>query len=175
MYNPTTQVMVSFDDAVSFSTPPFVFFPWMFIDLCPHHTAAKGVFIREAGLAGFAMWQSGGDSDDYLDSSYQRGWLHLLETFSTFMFLNTVVIEWTFHISHADDKACFLCRYTFATSTSRDLEFVSKRQTLFWNGNMCGGVTESDQSCGGIRIGTVFDSSDQRRVCDISESRPRGG
>jgi len=46
VYNPTTQVMVSFDDAASFT--------------------AKGVFIREAGLAGFAMWQSGGDSDDIL-------------------------------------------------------------------------------------------------------------
>ena len=37
---------------------------------------------------------------------------------------------------------------------------------------MCRGVTESDKSCGGIRIGIVFDSSDQGHVCDISESRP---
>ena len=58
--------MVSFDDATSFGTPYFGSFPWVFVDLCLHHTAAKGVFIREAGLAGFAMWQAGGDSDDIL-------------------------------------------------------------------------------------------------------------
>ena len=28
--------------------------------------AAKGQFIKDAGLAGFAMWQAGGDSDDIL-------------------------------------------------------------------------------------------------------------
>ena len=53
------------------------------------------------------------------------------------------------------------------------LEFVSERQTLSWNSNMCSGVTESDQSYGGIRMGTFFDSPDQGHVCDISESRPR--
>ncbi|KAH9168902.1 chitinase [Lactarius sanguifluus] len=46
VYNPKSQVMVSYDDATSF--------------------AAKGEYIRDAGLAGFAMWQAGGDSDDIL-------------------------------------------------------------------------------------------------------------
>ncbi|OCB89110.1 glycoside hydrolase [Sanghuangporus baumii] len=46
VYNPSTQVLVSYDDATSFS--------------------AKGQYIRDSGLAGFAMWQAGGDSDDIL-------------------------------------------------------------------------------------------------------------
>ncbi|KAL5476829.1 hypothetical protein ACEPAI_3015 [Sanghuangporus weigelae] len=46
IYNPNTQVLVSYDDATSFS--------------------AKGQFIRDSGLAGFAIWQAGGDSDDIL-------------------------------------------------------------------------------------------------------------
>ncbi|KAH9943558.1 glycoside hydrolase superfamily [Amylocystis lapponica] len=46
VYNPTTQVMVSFDNAESF--------------------AAKGQFINQAGLGGFAMWETGGDYDDIL-------------------------------------------------------------------------------------------------------------
>lgn len=29
-------------------------------------TAAKGNFIKSAGLAGFSMWETGGDSDDIL-------------------------------------------------------------------------------------------------------------
>ncbi|KAA1479345.1 glycoside hydrolase [Dentipellis sp. KUC8613] len=46
VYNPTSQVMVSYDDATSF--------------------AAKGQFISTAGLAGFAMWEAGGDRNDIL-------------------------------------------------------------------------------------------------------------
>ncbi|KAJ8473778.1 hypothetical protein ONZ51_g7655 [Trametes cubensis] len=46
VYNPQTQVMVSYDDAKSF--------------------AAKGQFINDAGLLGFAMWEAGGDSNDIL-------------------------------------------------------------------------------------------------------------
>ncbi|KAI8986628.1 glycoside hydrolase [Trametes punicea] len=46
VYNPNTQVMVSYDDATSF--------------------AAKGKFINDAGLLGFAMWEAGGDSNDIL-------------------------------------------------------------------------------------------------------------
>ncbi|TFY66251.1 hypothetical protein EVG20_g4839 [Dentipellis fragilis] len=46
VYNPTSQVMVSYDDATSF--------------------AAKGQFIGSAGLAGFAMWEAGGDHNDIL-------------------------------------------------------------------------------------------------------------
>ncbi|KAH9057927.1 chitinase [Lactarius deliciosus] len=46
VYNSTSQVMVSYDDAASF--------------------AAKGHYIKDAGLAGFALWQTGGDSRDIL-------------------------------------------------------------------------------------------------------------
>ncbi|KAI9458903.1 chitinase [Lactarius psammicola] len=46
VFNPTSQVMVSYDDATSF--------------------AAKGKYISDAGLAGFAMWEAGGDKDDIL-------------------------------------------------------------------------------------------------------------
>ncbi|KAI9458902.1 chitinase [Lactarius psammicola] len=46
VYNPTSQVMVSFDDAASFT--------------------AKGKYIKDAGLGGFALWEAGGDSDDIL-------------------------------------------------------------------------------------------------------------
>ncbi|KAI0263099.1 glycoside hydrolase [Gloeopeniophorella convolvens] len=46
VYNPTSQVMVSYDDAISFT--------------------AKGKYIADAGLAGFAMWEAGGDSKDIL-------------------------------------------------------------------------------------------------------------
>ncbi|KAL0580742.1 hypothetical protein V5O48_001300 [Marasmius crinis-equi] len=46
VYDPDTQLMVSFDNARSF--------------------AAKGEFIRTNGLAGFSMWEAGGDSNDIL-------------------------------------------------------------------------------------------------------------
>ncbi|KAK7439400.1 hypothetical protein VKT23_017621 [Stygiomarasmius scandens] len=46
VYNPTSDVMVSFDDATSFK--------------------AKGEFINDAGLAGFAMWHVLGDHNDIL-------------------------------------------------------------------------------------------------------------
>ncbi|QRV85311.1 chitinase [Ceratobasidium sp. AG-Ba] len=46
VYNQTSQIMVSYDDATSF--------------------AAKGQFIKSMGLRGFAMWEAGGDYDDIL-------------------------------------------------------------------------------------------------------------
>ncbi|KAI0646605.1 glycoside hydrolase [Trametes meyenii] len=46
VYNPSTEVMVSYDDAQSF--------------------AAKGRFINDAGLRGFAMWEAAGDYNDTL-------------------------------------------------------------------------------------------------------------
>ncbi|THH05683.1 hypothetical protein EW145_g4627 [Phellinidium pouzarii] len=46
VYNTTTQVMISYDDAGAF--------------------AAKGAFIKDTGLRGFAMWEAGGDSSDIL-------------------------------------------------------------------------------------------------------------
>ncbi|KAI9452735.1 glycoside hydrolase family 18 protein [Russula earlei] len=53
VYNPTTQVMVSFDDATSF--------------------AAKGKYIDAAGLAGFAMWEAAGDLNDTLLDGIRSG------------------------------------------------------------------------------------------------------
>ncbi|KAG6332514.1 hypothetical protein ID866_6576, partial [Astraeus odoratus] len=49
LYNEQTQVMISYDDAQSY--------------------AAKGKFIADAGLRGFAMWEAGGDYNDILLSS----------------------------------------------------------------------------------------------------------
>ena len=46
VYNPSTQVMVSYDDTRSF--------------------AAKGKFINDNGLLGFAMWEAAGDYEDKL-------------------------------------------------------------------------------------------------------------
>ncbi|KIJ60049.1 glycoside hydrolase family 18 protein [Hydnomerulius pinastri MD-312] len=46
VYNETSQVMVSFDNAQSF--------------------AVKGSYIKETGLRGFAMWEAGGDYKDIL-------------------------------------------------------------------------------------------------------------
>ncbi|KAF7301988.1 Glycoside hydrolase family 18 protein [Mycena indigotica] len=46
VYNTTTKVMISYDDARSF--------------------AAKGAWIKSAGLAGFAIWEAGGDPNDIL-------------------------------------------------------------------------------------------------------------
>ncbi|KAI0253573.1 glycoside hydrolase family 18 protein [Lactifluus subvellereus] len=53
VYNPTSQVMVSYDDATSF--------------------AAKGKYIHGAGLAGFAMWEAAGDSNDILLNAISSG------------------------------------------------------------------------------------------------------
>lgn len=44
--------MISFDNAESF--------------------AAKGNFIQQRGLAGFAMWEAGGDSNDILLDSIRK-------------------------------------------------------------------------------------------------------
>ncbi|KAH7903127.1 glycoside hydrolase family 18 protein [Hygrophoropsis aurantiaca] len=49
VYNKTSEVMVSFDNAQSF--------------------AAKGSYIKKAGLRGFAMWEAGGDRNDILLNS----------------------------------------------------------------------------------------------------------
>jgi len=46
VYNATSEVMVSFDDAASF--------------------VAKGQYIKKTGLAGFVLWQAGGDYNDTL-------------------------------------------------------------------------------------------------------------
>jgi hypothetical protein len=64
--------MVSFDDATSFGIP-HTRLSAVFTDLSLYHTAAKGKFISEAGLAGFAMWETGGDSDDILLDAISEG------------------------------------------------------------------------------------------------------
>ncbi|VDC03751.1 unnamed protein product [Peniophora sp. CBMAI 1063] len=53
VYNTTTQVMVSYDDMTSF--------------------AAKGQWIQSNGLAGFAMWEAGGDYKDILLNAISSG------------------------------------------------------------------------------------------------------
>ncbi|KIY64510.1 glycoside hydrolase [Cylindrobasidium torrendii FP15055 ss-10] len=49
LYNATTEVMISFDNAQSF--------------------AAKGQFARDSGLAGYALWEVGGDYNSILVSA----------------------------------------------------------------------------------------------------------
>ncbi|KAH9940359.1 chitinase [Epithele typhae] len=53
VYNETSSVMVSFDDARAF--------------------AAKGAFIKSNGLRGFATWEAGGDSKDILLDAIRSG------------------------------------------------------------------------------------------------------
>ncbi|THH18711.1 hypothetical protein EW146_g2328 [Bondarzewia mesenterica] len=55
VYNSSSQVMVSYDDATSFT--------------------AKGKFIADVGLAGFAMWEAGGDSNNILLNAISEAWL----------------------------------------------------------------------------------------------------
>ncbi|KAJ8522163.1 hypothetical protein ONZ45_g1244 [Pleurotus djamor] len=52
VYDKRKQVMISFDDAPSFS--------------------AKGKFIKDKGLAGFSMWEAGGDKDSILLNSIRK-------------------------------------------------------------------------------------------------------
>ena len=55
--------MVSYDDATSFGEY-FCFGTVSKTQWC--RAAAKGDFIVASGLAGFSMWQAGGDSNDIL-------------------------------------------------------------------------------------------------------------
>ncbi|KAJ8522161.1 hypothetical protein ONZ45_g1246 [Pleurotus djamor] len=52
VYDKQKQVMISFDDAPSFT--------------------AKGSFIKDKGLAGFSMWEAGGDRDSILLNSIRK-------------------------------------------------------------------------------------------------------
>ena len=65
MYNPTTNVMVSYDNADSFGKLLLKLMD-MTCDANFLPEAAKGTFIANNGLAGFAMWETAGDSDDIL-------------------------------------------------------------------------------------------------------------
>ena len=63
--------MVSYDDATSFGTlrtqlPVGIHWLWL-------KTAAKGQFIHDMGLAGFAMWETGGDSNNILLNAIRSG------------------------------------------------------------------------------------------------------
>lgn len=60
--------MVSYDDATSFGTSRtqlIVGYPL----ICKYNTAAKGTFIHNLGLAGFAMFETGGDFNNILVNS----------------------------------------------------------------------------------------------------------
>jgi hypothetical protein len=60
--------MISFDDAGSFCTSRtqlLVGYPL----ICDHKTVAKGIYIRDADLAGFAMFETGSDYKSILVSS----------------------------------------------------------------------------------------------------------
>ncbi len=60
--------MISYDNAKSYRTSRaqlLVGYPL----ICDHKTDAKGHFIHEMGLAGFSMWETGGDSKDILVDS----------------------------------------------------------------------------------------------------------
>jgi len=69
VYNPTSQVMVSYDDPMSFSASSTIL---AFLKLTMV-VAAKGEFIIDMGLAGFAMWEAGGDSNDMLLDAIENG------------------------------------------------------------------------------------------------------
>ncbi|KAF8598082.1 glycoside hydrolase [Ceratobasidium sp. AG-I] len=58
MYNKTSGIMISYDDATSFGKHT--------LNTILFITAAKGEFIKSLGLRGFAMWELGGDYDDIL-------------------------------------------------------------------------------------------------------------
>lgn len=53
VYNPVSQVMVSFDDARSFE--------------------AKGKFIKNYGLRGYAVWEAAGDHKNILIDAIRKG------------------------------------------------------------------------------------------------------
>ncbi|KAH8813770.1 endochitinase [Flagelloscypha sp. PMI_526] len=53
IYNSASEIMISYDDATS--------------------ALAKGKFIKQNGLAGFAMWEAGGDYKDILLDAYKSG------------------------------------------------------------------------------------------------------
>jgi chitinase len=60
--------MVSYDDTNSFGmsrTQVLVGYPL----ICNYKTAEKGSFIHDFNLAGFAMWETGGDYNNILVNS----------------------------------------------------------------------------------------------------------
>ena len=67
--------MVSYDDATSFGTSRtqlLVGYPL----ICNYKTAAKGTFIHDLNLAGFVMWETGGDYNNILVNSI-RSAMHM--------------------------------------------------------------------------------------------------
>src|SRR5713226_7722282 len=64
VYNNKTQFMVSFDDAKSFSMSNQYCHPLRRTQF--FQIATKGKYIKSTCLAGFSMWETGGDSHDIL-------------------------------------------------------------------------------------------------------------
>lgn len=62
---------MSYDNPDSFGTPRAEL-PVGFTDLY-YKTGQKGQFIRNEGLAGFAMWQTGGDLNNLLIDAIKLG------------------------------------------------------------------------------------------------------
>lgn len=67
IYNASSQVMISYDDATSFGTiyPQYLFFH----DTNCFWSAVKGKFITANGLKGYNLWHIAGDSNDILVDS----------------------------------------------------------------------------------------------------------
>ena len=63
--------MVSYDDPNSFGESSFTRHKISHAHVLP--TAAKGRFVREKGLLGFAMWEAAGDYQDLLLDSIETG------------------------------------------------------------------------------------------------------
>jgi len=76
VYNQTSRVVISYDDATSFGmfTSNFLsfFFRKRMTDLWSKKKAAKGRFITDHELKGFAMWHVAGDEHDILLDSMTR-------------------------------------------------------------------------------------------------------
>lgn len=60
--------MVSYDDAASFGTSCTQLIVGHTLS-CNYKIAEKGKFIQDMNLAGFAMWELGGDSNNILVNS----------------------------------------------------------------------------------------------------------
>jgi len=63
IYNRKSQVMVSYDNAASFGMALNVTFGVVYSHF---QIVAKGKYIKSAGLAGFAIWETAGDSHNIL-------------------------------------------------------------------------------------------------------------
>ena len=51
----------------------YLFHESLLICACLHHTAAKGSYVHDVGLLGFAMWNAAEDYDDILVDAISEG------------------------------------------------------------------------------------------------------